>query len=100
VTDVIHYVLLRLVGLAQPTLRQQKVYVLRSVVMVEISVFMNAMMATICGVMGNLQSLYHNLYRCDGECNIEIGYNCSGGSPTTPDKCQEICGDGRNFGNY
>jgi hypothetical protein len=48
-------VLLRLVGLAQPTLRQQKVYALRSVVMVEISVFMNAMMATICGVMGNLQ---------------------------------------------
>ena len=33
-------------------------------------------------------------YSCSSQCTIEIGYDCSGGSPTKADTCNELCGDG------
>jgi cysteine-rich repeat protein len=31
---------------------------------------------------------------------VEDGWLCSGGSATTPDKCVEVCGEGRNYHSY
>jgi cysteine-rich repeat protein len=36
---------------------------------------------------------------CDTHCHVERGFNCSGGSPTTPDTCLPICGDGLKLGD-
>ena len=35
---------------------------------------------------------------CNQNCKVEAGWKCSGGSPTTPDVCTEICGDGIHLG--
>ena len=35
---------------------------------------------------------------CSSSCQIETGYQCSGGNSTTKDQCNEICGDGKNMG--
>jgi len=35
---------------------------------------------------------------CSASCFIEPGYECHGGTLNSPDKCNEICGDGRNLG--
>lgn len=35
---------------------------------------------------------------CSSTCFVERGFECSGGSPTTKDICDEICGDGFNHG--
>jgi cysteine-rich repeat protein len=39
-------------------------------------------------------------YRCDATCKVEPGWTCVGGSSTTPTICKEICGDGRNMGQF
>lgn len=31
---------------------------------------------------------------CDDSCMIEPGWECKNGSPTLPDVCNDICGDG------
>lgn len=31
---------------------------------------------------------------CSDVCTIETGWACAGGTVTTPDVCNEICGDG------
>lgn len=33
-------------------------------------------------------------------CVVEAGYHCYGGSTTTKDTCYEICGDGKDYGQY
>ena len=35
---------------------------------------------------------------CSHNCQIEIGFTCSGGSQYTKDTCYEICGDARRVG--
>lgn len=35
---------------------------------------------------------------CSKICDIETGWTCSGGSPTTRDTCIEICGDSLSVG--
>ena len=35
---------------------------------------------------------------CSSTCQIEVGWSCTGGSLTSPDRCTEICGDGLFFG--
>lgn len=35
---------------------------------------------------------------CSATCQVETGFQCSGGSPTGPDVCTEICGDGLDMG--
>ena len=35
---------------------------------------------------------------CSATCQTEVGFTCSGGSSTWKDTCDEICGDGLNFG--
>lgn len=35
---------------------------------------------------------------CSALCKTELGYTCSGGSPTTADTCTEVCGDGISLG--
>ncbi len=35
---------------------------------------------------------------CHEDCTIEIGWECKGGSPSSSDTCEEVCGDGRNMG--
>lgn len=35
---------------------------------------------------------------CTANCQIESGFTCSGGSPSGPDVCHEICGDGKHMG--
>ena len=35
---------------------------------------------------------------CSGNCETEVGFTCAGGSSTWRDTCEEICGDGLNFG--
>lgn len=35
---------------------------------------------------------------CNMFCEVEFGWECSGGSPTSRDICTEICGNGRNAG--
>ena len=45
----------------------------------------------------------HNLLSgdgCDPDCKVELGWKCEGGSPTGKDTCYEICGDGRDLGEY
>lgn len=37
---------------------------------------------------------------CSSKCQVEKYYTCSGGTPTTKDKCIEICGDGVDLGTY
>jgi cysteine-rich repeat protein len=37
---------------------------------------------------------------CGFNCLVEVGWNCTGGNPTTKDTCIEICGDGLDFGHY
>lgn len=37
---------------------------------------------------------------CSSTCTIESGYTCGGGTLFTADTCKEICGDGKNLGNY
>ena len=31
---------------------------------------------------------------CNDECEVEVGWSCSGGTSSAPDTCSEICGDG------
>lgn len=35
---------------------------------------------------------------CSANCQVEPGFECSGGSPYSKDVCKEICGDGKNMG--
>ncbi len=35
---------------------------------------------------------------CSASCETEVGFTCGGGSSTWRDTCDEICGDGLNFG--
>ncbi|CDW82935.1 UNKNOWN [Stylonychia lemnae] len=35
---------------------------------------------------------------CSSTCLVEAGFYCVGGSKYTKDKCQETCGDGKNYG--
>ena len=35
---------------------------------------------------------------CNMFCEVEYGWECEGGSPTSKDVCTEICGNGRNNG--
>ena len=35
---------------------------------------------------------------CDSNCMTMPGWKCSGGSLTQGDTCNEICGDGKNYG--
>ena len=37
---------------------------------------------------------------CSSGCFLETGYECSGGTHSSPDKCDEVCGDGVNLGMY
>jgi cysteine-rich repeat protein len=34
---------------------------------------------------------------CAADCDVEVGWTCTGGSRTAPDVCTEICGDGYNY---
>jgi cysteine-rich repeat protein len=43
-------------------------------------------------VTGKLISIL--FFRCSFDCQIELGFDCTGGNFTHPDKCQEFCGDG------
>ena len=31
---------------------------------------------------------------CSSACNVELGYECTGGGPEGPDICSQVCGDG------
>ena len=33
----------------------------------------------------------------DDQCQLEVGWVCSGGDSTTADTCEPICGDGLKF---
>lgn len=37
---------------------------------------------------------------CTYECIVETGWECGGGTPTSPDTCEEICGDGLVWGTH
>lgn len=37
---------------------------------------------------------------CSDTCSIESGFQCSGASSSSADTCTEICGDGKNYGQY
>ena len=37
---------------------------------------------------------------CSKKCFVETGFECTQGSPFSPDICVEICGDGLNFGKH
>jgi cysteine-rich repeat protein len=63
--------------------------------------------AQICGdglVISRTNSTYcddgnlSNLDGCSESCEVEVGWTCSDGTAQAPDTCQEICGDGINFG--
>jgi len=62
--------------------------------------------AEICGDGMNAKGLpcddgnLNNGDGCSSTCQIEKGFNCTGGTLFIPDTCLEICGDGLNFGRY
>ena len=37
---------------------------------------------------------------CNDGCEVERGWECTGGDGTKGDQCKEICGDGFNQGQY
>jgi len=43
-------------------------------------------------------SVLQSVSGCSIECTVEIGYNCSDGSPTTSGTCSTTCGDGKQAG--
>lgn len=35
---------------------------------------------------------------CTSNCQVDIGFRCTGGTSTSKDVCREICGDGIRIG--
>ena len=48
--------------------------------------------------MGNF--LTSKLFRCNQYCEVEKGWECTLGDPTTIDLCTEVCGDSWNMATY
>lgn len=53
-----------------------------------------AMMGTRLTATGKKLTLLMSIHRCSSGCQVESGYNCTGGSSTSKDICSDLCGDG------
>jgi hypothetical protein len=51
---------------------------------------LNAMMVIILTEMGNLIYIFNTFNSCDSDCMEETGYDCSGGTTSTPDTCVKL----------
>jgi len=45
--------------------------------------------------MGKACSFIILMNRCSASCSVEIGYVCTGGTSSSKDTCEQICGDGK-----
>jgi cysteine-rich repeat protein len=81
-------------------LRKPRIPVLKFAETASVSVQLAVMMETLSAKMGKpylnkLANLTDINDRCSQNCQVELGYQCSGGSPYSKDTCTQICGDGR-----
>jgi hypothetical protein len=51
---------------------------------------LNAMMEITMTEMGNFNYIFNTINSCDAECMVETGYDCTGGTTSSPDTCTKL----------
>ena len=83
----VRHVILRKVILAVVVISIKVTFALKSVGMASILVIISAMIQTSSMEMGKLDIVVNILSSCSSTCQVENGWTCNGGSPTTHDTC-------------